>query len=68
VDYEWDPDKANANFTKHGIHFSDAVSALDDESALSVSILTPKRKTGGSHSAWIYSVDFSSGFICGGAK
>jgi uncharacterized DUF497 family protein len=36
VDYEWDPDKATANFSKHGVLFSDAVSALEDESALTV--------------------------------
>jgi uncharacterized protein len=36
VDYEWDPDKAIANFNKHGVHFSDAVSVLEDELALTV--------------------------------
>lgn len=36
VDYEWDPDKAFANFSKHGVPFSDAVSVLKDELALTV--------------------------------
>jgi uncharacterized DUF497 family protein len=36
LDYEWDPDKAIANFNKHGVHFSDAVSVLEDELALTV--------------------------------
>ena len=34
VDYEWDPDKANANLSKHGVHFAEAVSVLNDESGL----------------------------------
>lgn len=36
VDCEWDPAKAKANLTKHGIHFADAVSALEDDSALTI--------------------------------
>jgi uncharacterized DUF497 family protein len=36
VEYEWDPLKANANFRKHGVPFSDAVSVLEDELALTV--------------------------------
>jgi uncharacterized DUF497 family protein len=34
VAYEWDPAKAHANATKHGVQFSDAVSALEDDRAL----------------------------------
>jgi uncharacterized protein len=34
VAYEWDPAKAHANATKHGVQFSDAVSVLEDERAL----------------------------------
>jgi uncharacterized DUF497 family protein len=36
VDFEWDPVKANANFRKHGVLFSDAVSVLEDEQALTL--------------------------------
>jgi len=36
VDCEWDPAKARANFGKHGVHFADAVSALEDERALTM--------------------------------
>jgi uncharacterized DUF497 family protein len=36
VVYEWDSSKANANFRKHGVLFSDAFSALEDELALTV--------------------------------
>ncbi len=36
VDFEWDPDKANANFNKHDVLFSDAISVLEDEFALTV--------------------------------
>jgi uncharacterized DUF497 family protein len=30
MDYDWDPEKAEANFKKHGVHFADAVLALED--------------------------------------
>jgi uncharacterized DUF497 family protein len=33
---EWDPGKARANLRKHGIRFADAVTALEDASAISV--------------------------------
>jgi len=32
--YEWDPKKERANYAKHGVHFADAVGALEDERAL----------------------------------
>lgn len=36
VSYGWDPAKARANFAKHGVHFADAVSALEDDLALTI--------------------------------
>jgi hypothetical protein len=36
VDFEWDPAKAKANFTKHGIPLADAVSVLEDDLALTI--------------------------------
>ena len=33
---EWDPVKARANFGKHGVHFADAVGALEDDFALTI--------------------------------
>ncbi len=36
MDCEWDPAKARLNLAKHGIHFADAVSALEDDSALTI--------------------------------
>ena len=33
---EWDVRKARSNFEKHGIAFSDAVSALEDEFAFTI--------------------------------
>lgn len=33
---QWDSAKARANLRKHGIHFADAVTALEDERAISV--------------------------------
>ena len=36
VDCEWDPAKAKANFTKHGIRLADAVSILEDDLALTI--------------------------------
>jgi hypothetical protein len=32
--YEWDPNKAESNLQKHGIHFADAVAVLEDEQAI----------------------------------
>ena len=32
--YEWDSEKEKANCAKHGVHFADAVGALEDERAL----------------------------------
>jgi uncharacterized protein len=34
--FEWDPQKAHNNWLKHGVTFSDAVSALEDENALTM--------------------------------
>jgi uncharacterized DUF497 family protein len=34
VEYEWDPEKESANYAKHGVHFADAVGALEDDRAL----------------------------------
>jgi hypothetical protein len=36
VSCEWDPAKARANFVKHGVGFADAVTALEDEMALTM--------------------------------
>jgi len=36
VSYEWDPAKARANFAKHGVHFADAVTVLEDDLALTM--------------------------------
>jgi len=33
---EWDPAKTRSNLRKHGIRFADAVSALEDDHAISV--------------------------------
>jgi uncharacterized protein len=36
VSYEWDPVKAQANFERHGIHFADAGTTLEDDLALTI--------------------------------
>jgi uncharacterized DUF497 family protein len=36
VAYEWDPEKAAANYRKHGIRFADAVGVLEDDDALTI--------------------------------
>jgi uncharacterized DUF497 family protein len=36
VDFEWDPAKGLENVRKHGIRFSDAVTALEDDFALTI--------------------------------
>jgi len=35
-DFEWDPQKAKANYEKHGIRFADAASVLEDPNALTI--------------------------------
>ena len=35
MEYEWDPEKEAVNFSKHGVHFADAIGAFEDEAALS---------------------------------
>jgi uncharacterized DUF497 family protein len=35
-DVEWDPAKEQANFDKHGVHFTQALTALEDDYALTV--------------------------------
>jgi uncharacterized DUF497 family protein len=36
VSYEWDPAKARANLSKHGVDFADAATALEDDQALTI--------------------------------
>lgn len=36
MDVEWDPNRARLNVRKHHVHFLDAFSALEDESALTM--------------------------------
>jgi uncharacterized DUF497 family protein len=35
--YQWDADKARANFRKHDIDFADAVAVLEDDAAITIS-------------------------------
>lgn len=36
MEYQWDPDKAQANQEKHGVLFADAVAVLEDPFALTL--------------------------------
>ena len=36
MESEWDPAKARSNFRKHRVRFADAVTALEDDSALTI--------------------------------
>ncbi len=36
MSFEWDPVKASANLSKHGVDFADAAVALEDEMGLTV--------------------------------
>jgi uncharacterized DUF497 family protein len=36
MDYQWDPEKADLNYKKHGIDFSDAVGVFEDEWTLTI--------------------------------
>ncbi|HKM90772.1 MAG TPA: BrnT family toxin [Candidatus Acidoferrales bacterium] len=44
VGCEWDPAKARANLAKHGVRFADAVSALEDELALTIRDPSPEEE------------------------
>jgi uncharacterized DUF497 family protein len=33
---EWDSQKAEANFTKHGVHFAETETVFDDDSAITI--------------------------------
>ena len=34
--FEWDPEKADLNWLKHGVSFSEAIAVLDDERAITI--------------------------------
>ncbi len=34
--FEWDPEKARANFAKHGVRFTESLSVFDDDLAITV--------------------------------
>jgi uncharacterized DUF497 family protein len=36
MSYEWDPVKARENFAKHGVHFAEAATVLEDDFALTI--------------------------------
>jgi len=37
VEFEWDPNKAANNFSKHGVRFAEAATVFEDEAALTMS-------------------------------
>lgn len=37
MSFEWDPNKADANFRKHGVRFSETERVFEDEFALTIS-------------------------------
>ncbi len=40
MDFEWDPKKAAANLTKHGVDFADAVAVFADDRAITIQELS----------------------------
>jgi len=42
--YEWDPRKAESNFAKHGIRFSDAITVFADDRAASMDDEDPREE------------------------
>jgi hypothetical protein len=36
MEFEWDVRKANANYAKHGVRFSESLSVLEDDRALTI--------------------------------
>lgn len=37
MEFEWDPNKAANNFSKHGVRFAEAATVFEDEAALTMS-------------------------------
>ncbi|MGZ5437885.1 MAG: BrnT family toxin [Pyrinomonadaceae bacterium] len=44
AEFEWDPEKAEANLRKHGVHFSEAATVFFDQ--LSLTVPDPLHSTG----------------------
>ncbi len=44
VEFEWDPNKAAHNFSKHGVRFAEAVTVFEDEGALTMSDDHPREE------------------------
>lgn len=44
MEYEWDQEKAEDNSRKHGVDFADAVTALEDDSALTLEDQDPEEE------------------------
>ncbi|MEW6532565.1 MAG: BrnT family toxin [Thermodesulfobacteriota bacterium] len=44
MEYEWDRDKADKNVRKHDVDFADAVTALEDDNALTVEDQDPEEE------------------------
>lgn len=36
MSFEWDPKKAEANFKKHGVRFSESISVFEDDHAITI--------------------------------
>ena len=36
INFEWDPAKARANLKKHGVHFAQAATVLEDDYAITI--------------------------------
>jgi uncharacterized DUF497 family protein len=51
---EWDAGKAQLNVRKHGVHFADAVTALEDDRAFTMRDPSPMMKSAGSHLLWMH--------------
>ena len=68
VECEWDPAKAAANLAKHGIHFADAVSALEDAAALTMRDPSPEGEERWITVGWMLSPESSWSSTPGAAK
>ena len=54
MNYQWDPKKAEINYKKHGVDFTDAVGVFEDEWSLTIK----EQITGGEQRFMTIGVDF----------
>jgi uncharacterized DUF497 family protein len=48
MDFEWDPEKAQANLDKHGVGFAEAITVFGDPLEVTIRTRTIRKRSGAS--------------------